>query len=196
MSEERAPYGVKQHKFKEGDTVQCVIKQMVVNAVIVRCRPILADDPTPYYDIQSEVGDIFSIAEDMIITPEYGISYIASAPKAGDTIDIHVDYSKKFDGTTTIEPIPANVQRFRAITQRMTEVYAAKNADYGDSFNQGCDRLGYPYALGRIFDKYSRAENLLKGAEQKVADETVIDTLTDMSVYCILLRMYLEKKSL
>lgn len=100
----------------------------------------------------------------------YGVSYIAEQPKEDNP----------------------NVARFKRVLDRMAETYAKKNADYGDSFTDGCSRLGYQYALGRIYDKYCRCENLLLNGNRKVKDETIQDTLIDISVYCILLKMYID----
>lgn len=85
-------------------------------------------------------------------------------------------------------------ERFEAITKEMADTYERKNHDYGDSFTQGCDRFGYAYALGRIFDKFNRIETLLSGKDAQVADEKITDTLTDMANYCIMYRIYLERK--
>ena len=36
------------------------------------------------------------------------------------------------------------------------------------------------------FDKYNRLKTLLSGAEQKVVDESIKDTLMDIANYCIM----------
>lgn len=83
--------------------------------------------------------------------------------------------------------------RFEAITEEMKRIHALKNADYGNAFENGIHRLGYVYALSRLYDKYCRIENLLAGNKAPcVKDESVADTLTDLANYCIMLRMYIE----
>lgn len=71
------------------------------------------------------------------------------------------------------------------ICRELTEMYGRKNSDYGDSFANLRKEL--PDAiLVRVYDKYSRLKTLLKGQEQKVKDESIDDTLTDLANYCIL----------
>lgn len=71
------------------------------------------------------------------------------------------------------------------ICRELHETYKAKNADYGDSFAQV--RSKYPNAiLIRLNDKLNRLETLMNGAEQKVNDESVDDTLLDLANYCIM----------
>ncbi|MDD5358320.1 MAG: nucleotide modification associated domain-containing protein [Candidatus Nanoarchaeia archaeon] len=77
--------------------------------------------------------------------------------------------------------------------EKLKEVYIAKNTDYGNSFTLSIIEFGAMAGLVRIFDKYNRAKNLLQNHEAKVKDETVIDTLLDMGLYCIMLAAELNK---
>ena len=71
------------------------------------------------------------------------------------------------------------------ICRDLHDTYKAKNADYGDSF--AMVREKYPNAiLIRLNDKLNRLETLMNGAEQKVNDESVDDTLLDLANYCIM----------
>ena len=45
----------------------------------------------------------------------------------------------------------------------MLNLMAKKNADYGNAFNKGCDKLGYRYGLARIYDKANRLIHLPSG---------------------------------
>jgi hypothetical protein len=64
-------------------------------------------------------------------------------------------------------------------------IYRSKNHDYGDSFAKV--RREFPNAvLIRIADKFERLKQLMSGAEQKVKDESIDDTLLDLANYCIL----------
>lgn len=80
----------------------------------------------------------------------------------------------------------ANAELFKKITEKMYEVYKAKNADYGDSFNITRDE--YPNAiLIRLQDKFLRLKQLYRNNfEANVQNESVKDTLMDMANYCIL----------
>ena len=84
--------------------------------------------------------------------------------------------------------------KFASITNEMAETYARKNSDYGDSFGQSVKEFGPVAGVVRISDKFNRLKSLLSGKEQKVNDESVLDTLTDMACYCIMLRMELENE--
>lgn len=92
--------------------------------------------------------------------------------------------------------IDENVVSFRAIQDKLVNIYAKKNHDYGDSFNEGCNELGVGYAFSRIFDKTKRFQTLAKGIMNnnlsiEVQDETVEDTIMDLANYCM---MYLAWK--
>lgn len=95
----------------------------------------------------------------------YGVSFVASAPDADK---------------------PWNVQMFRTIANQMCDTYERKNADYGDSFSKSVEKYGFISALTRISDKFNRIENLILGAESKVPDESLEDTLLDLGCYAIM----------
>lgn len=75
------------------------------------------------------------------------------------------------------------------LTDKLT-LAKQKNSDYGDSFAQLMNKLqetGINPYVGlyiRIMDKVSRFENLaIKGSKQRVSDESIDDTLRDLSTY-------------
>ena len=84
-------------------------------------------------------------------------------------------------------------ERFQEITEDMSNLYCNKNADYGDSFGQSINEFGPIAGLVRISDKFNRAKSLLSGNQPKV-NESVIDTLTDLACYAIMLRIELEQQ--
>lgn len=81
---------------------------------------------------------------------------------------------------------------FLDITSGMFEVYKRKNHDYGDSFGKQFDKFGLDSSVIRLHDKLSRLENLCS-VENKVKDESIIDTLLDMANYCIMTVIELER---
>lgn len=88
------------------------------------------------------------------------------------------------------------IKRFSEITTEMAETYARKNSDYGDSFGQSVKEFGPVAGVVRISDKFNRLKSLLSAEkEQMVSDEGIMDTLTDMANYCIMLRMELENEN-
>ena len=42
------------------------------------------------------------------------------------------------------------VETFVSIVKEMTELYTKKNHDYGNSFDEGCDKIGTGYPLGPL----------------------------------------------
>lgn len=79
------------------------------------------------------------------------------------------------------------------------EISKKKNADYadeGDPFKnfRSVEALGLDSNEGilvRMMDKMSRAGNLLKRAAQ-VLDESIVDTLKDLSNYALILAIKIE----
>lgn len=77
------------------------------------------------------------------------------------------------------------VQIHLEICTLLNGIYQKKNHDYGDSFAKLRNEL--PGAiLVMIYDKYSGLKTLMQGAEQKVKDESIDDTLMDLANYCIM----------
>lgn len=98
----------------------------------------------------------------------------------------------------------------RHFIDRLSELYArnvaiskAKNSDYAgehDAFAnfKGCAVYGIDPKKGiivRMSDKMMRIANLLD-REAAVKDESVLDTLSDLANYAMILRMYIENESL
>ena len=77
------------------------------------------------------------------------------------------------------------IEIFREITDKAADTYERKNADYGDSFAKTRDLI--PNAiLVRLHDKLNRLTSLMLKGDQRVADESIEDTMLDMANYCIM----------
>lgn len=87
-----------------------------------------------------------------------------------------------------------NVEQFMSITQNMAKTYAAKNHDYGNSFEESLDEFGLVASVVRLGDKMNRIKSLTK-KEAQVKDESIKDTLLDMANYAIMTVMWMDKKS-
>ena len=88
------------------------------------------------------------------------------------------------------------LKRFRQITDEMANIYEKKNADYGDSFGETYRRLGLVSAVTRIQDKCNRLCNLaVNKGRQRVEDESIRDTLIDLSNYAIMTLIELEEEA-
>ena len=82
--------------------------------------------------------------------------------------------------------------KFRFLCDTISDLYARKNADYGDSFGISIKKYGPIAGLTRISDKFNRLENLIVHGEQNVTDESVTDTLMDLASYSLMLVMELN----
>lgn len=87
-----------------------------------------------------------------------------------------------------------NVKQHESLLRQIHDTYIKKNHDYGDSFSKSFKKYGLVAAMVRMEDKWNRLDNMASGAEQKVADETIRDTLLDLAGYCIMTTMELDKQ--
>ena len=87
--------------------------------------------------------------------------------------------------------------KYTKIVNEMYEIYKAKNADYGDSVHDTFLKYGLLSFLVRMEDKISRLRSLtLKGKkEQRVKNESILDTLQDLANYAILAIIELEEQA-
>lgn len=85
------------------------------------------------------------------------------------------------------------VQSFTDITTSMAKTYAAKNHDYGDSFETSCNKFGILASIVRMGDKMNRIETLAV-KKAKVNDESIKDTLLDLANYAIMTIMWINKQ--
>ena len=83
------------------------------------------------------------------------------------------------------------VDKFIEISKENIELYKRKNQDYGDSFGDTYKEYGNIMAVIRLQDKLQRFKQLIK-ADVQVKDESVIDTLRDLSNYAIMTIIELE----
>lgn len=121
-------------------------------------------------------------------------------------IKITKDYSKYLWNESSL-PVKKNtpmtreqkVNRHLEIAKTLNQLYDSKGSDYGDSFGETYQKLGIISALTRISDKYNRLISLATKPEEerKVKDESIQDTLLDLSNYCIMtiIEMEAEKEN-
>ena len=93
-----------------------------------------------------------------------------------------------------IELVDNNVETFATIVKEMTELYAKKNHDYGNSFDEGCDKIGTGYPLGRLLDKMNRLIACMGKEDKMQINESIEDTLKDLGCYSIMTLSYLKRK--
>ena len=111
----------------------------------------------------------------------------------------HLEYVMKglepLNESSEVELKPlTDIDKFTLIVEQMIETFKKKNHDYGNSFNDSLDEEGIAAARVRIGDKWKRFQNLSKGNDIQVKDESLRDTLMDLSNYCIMTVMWLDKQ--
>lgn len=85
---------------------------------------------------------------------------------------------------------------FDMVLERMAAIHAAKNADYGNSYELAARMLQRPVVevlLSRMTDKLARACRLAQGHEAHVKGEALADTLIDLANYAALAVVAVEK---
>lgn len=84
---------------------------------------------------------------------------------------------------------------------KMKVIHKAKNHDYAEKEDpyknfRMCENMGLCSVetgiMVRMSDKMSRIANLLE-KENAVKDESIADTLMDLSIYAIILKCYIEQ---
>ena len=93
-----------------------------------------------------------------------------------------------------IELVDSKVETFASIVKEMTELYAKKNHDYGNSFDEGCDKIGTGYPLGRLLDKMNRLIACMGKEDKMQVNESIEDTLKDLDCYSVMTLSYLKRK--
>lgn len=93
---------------------------------------------------------------------------------------------------------------FEAQTKKMLAITRAKNADYTGSGDDPFANFTRVEVLGicsteqgfltRMFDKFSRITSFVQKGTLQVKDESVEDTLLDLSIYSLLMLGYVVSK--
>lgn len=98
--------------------------------------------------------------------------------------------------TNPAAPMNGKVQHHKAVCEELNKIYAQKNHDYGDSFHKTFMEEGFAMARIRLSDKLNRFCALTKaGAEQRVKDESVKDTLMDLANYAVMTVLEMEEQA-
>lgn len=88
-----------------------------------------------------------------------------------------------------------DVDEFINVVTGMIQLYAKKNHDYSNSFDEGMNKIGLAYGIGRIYDKVNRLVNFLN-TTFVVDDEKFTDTLEDLANYSVMLRAWINKETI
>ena len=86
-----------------------------------------------------------------------------------------------------------NSTNMKGAHDELLSIFEKKNADYGNSFEESLEKHGIIAAIVRMEDKMGRLNSLTKpGSKQKVSDESLLDTLKDLSNYALMTAVWLE----
>jgi hypothetical protein len=96
------------------------------------------------------------------------------------------------------------IEFFEAQTKKMLEITKAKNADYTGSGDDPFANFTRVEVLGicsteqgfltRMFDKFSRITSFVQKGTLQVKNESVEDTLLDLSIYSLLMLGFIVSK--
>lgn len=101
-------------------------------------------------------------------------------------------FTKKAFGVSS-SGCDSDTEHFREVTKKMLDLFAAKNADYGNSFRKLYAEMGFPYGYIHMQEKLRRAATL-SDREPKVGGESMLDSLYDLANYAILTIMEIERE--
>lgn len=93
-----------------------------------------------------------------------------------------------------MKPQKLSLDAIKQAHTELTDIFEKKNKDYGNSFEESLEKHGLIAAVVRMEDKMLRLSNLSKKqSEQLVKDESIIDTLKDLSNYALMTAVWLEQ---
>lgn len=87
------------------------------------------------------------------------------------------------------------VEHHAKLCKELNDLYARKNADYGDSFGLSFKEEGLAMARIRLGDKLNRFKTLSRSVERKVLDESIRDTLIDLANYALMTVLEMEEEA-
>lgn len=116
---------------------------------------------------------------------------ITNMEKNNSSIGGEIHASPDFPYAHPIEPMPPKT--FREIAEAQINLYESKNADYGDAADKLFESYGLNYYLIMLEQKLLRIKNLNE-KQDKANNESIEDSLLDMSNYAILAVESLRKK--
>lgn len=164
-------------------------------------------EPTDAFTVKSvkdscvycDIGDAISVRVDLDILQKNGI-YPEYTEKLMDEwkdsiIGDNLNWSElPFNSIIMGEQKEkTDADRFKEITDKMSDTYKRKNSDYGNSFSKLFEECGMTYAYGHLAEKVERINSLRKN-DAKVQGESMIDSLYDLANYSILTIMEIEKR--
>lgn len=75
--------------------------------------------------------------------------------------------------------------------KHLVSVYEAKNNDYGNSFEECCNKFGLVSAVVMMNDKINKINSLYNKKDMKV-NESLVDTLLDLANYAVMTAVWMN----
>lgn len=101
----------------------------------------------------------------------------------------HTYYKGYLEGLADKESInperSPEVDQHKELLDELNDLYARKNQDYGNSFDESLDEDGLLVLKIRLGDKYKRFSTLIN-QKNEVVDESMRDTLIDLANYALM----------
>lgn len=91
--------------------------------------------------------------------------------------------------------IQEEVKVFKELTDQMSDTFAKKRNDYGQTTTETFQKFGPVSMLTRMHDKMGRLDNLLGKGTENLVGEKVEDTLLDLANYALITILELRKAS-
>ena len=109
----------------------------------------------------------------------------------------HTFYKGYLEGLADKESInperSPEVDQHKELLDELNDLYARKNQDYGNSFDESLDEDGLLVLKIRLGDKYKRFSTLIN-QKNEVVDESMRDTLIDLANYALMGVMWMDKQ--
>lgn len=80
------------------------------------------------------------------------------------------------------------------VYKHLLDVYRAKNSNYGNSFEECCNKFGLVSAVVRMNDKLNRINSLYDKSSMNV-DESLADTLLDLANYAVMTVVWMNNRN-
>lgn len=171
-------------KFNLGDKVR-IKSNGVVGIIIARGYNEYLDEndkQQSFEEYQIEADKYYQCNEDEIeLITDVTIESLMN--KIKEITSVNENCEKKLKNVK-VEDYPF-MEEYERIVNETVKLCKRKNADYGSSVQNTYEKFGDISYLTRITDKYNRICSLMT-KENKVKDESVIDSIKDMGNYCFL----------
>ena len=179
---------IEKENIKVGSTLEIAKRDLIRIA-----SPVFVDNIDPLGDIDRFFVKVISISDKMcMITTSAAFARVSTDVDMARLAMLSTSVSLNGSQVKT-ESEKSDADRFKEITDKMSDTYKRKNHDYGNAFSEMYDELGINYGYGKIREKVNRIKTL-KDDEAQVANESLEDSLLDCANYCILTLMEYQKR--